>query len=372
MAHAEFEPASDAAASLEAFGYKQELKRTLSLADLLVYGLILISPTAPWAVFGFVYNASKGMAPLVYVVGLVAMLFTALSYMTMARAFPVAGSVYAYAARGIGQSVGFLAGWAMLLDYLLLPTLTYVFAAEAVFALAPGVSKPLLIVGLVAGVTTTNLAGVKIAAWLNQAMLWIQLILLAVFAVLAFQGVSHGLGGAHLSAAPFYRPSLVTPQLLFGALSLAVLSFLGFDAIATLSEEAKGGPRAVSRATLLSLVLAAGLFIAQTWLASLFVLDKTAFPPGDDTANAFLGIAQMLGGTWFKAAASLGGIVISSIACSLVGQAAAARLVYGMARDGRLPRWLSHVHAGRKTPDRAILMITRLTLVASIVMPRHL
>src|ERR1051326_6480879 len=119
-------------AGVEAFGYRQELKRSLSLFDLLVYGLVFITPIGPFAVFGFVYNASKGMVPLVYFVGLVAMLFTAASYMAMSRAFPIAGSVYTYASRSIGETVGFFAGWAILLDYILTPTLVYVACSVAI------------------------------------------------------------------------------------------------------------------------------------------------------------------------------------------------------------------------------------------------
>ena len=114
---------SDTNGGVEAFGYKQELKRSLSMFDLLIYGLVFIVPGAPVAVFGIIFNASHGMVPLVYLVGLVAMLFTALSYMSMARAIPVAGSVYAYAGQGLGSFAGYIAGWAILLDYLLLPAL---------------------------------------------------------------------------------------------------------------------------------------------------------------------------------------------------------------------------------------------------------
>ena len=127
---------------VEAFGYKQELKRSLSLFDLLVYGLVFIVPIAPFAVFGIVFNASKGMVPLIYLVGLVAMLFTALSYRAMSRAFPVAGSVYTYAARSIGPDAGFIAGWAILLDYLLIPTLTYVVCAIALVPIMPSMGLP--------------------------------------------------------------------------------------------------------------------------------------------------------------------------------------------------------------------------------------
>src|SRR5678810_838999 len=131
------EPTTQETATLPDFGYTPELRRSLSLGDLVVYGLVMIVPIAPFAIFGVVFNASKGMVPLTYVVGLVAMVFTALSYREMSRAFPIAGSVYAYAGRGLSPTAGFLAGWAILLDYLLVPTLCYVVGAAALRAVMP-------------------------------------------------------------------------------------------------------------------------------------------------------------------------------------------------------------------------------------------
>jgi amino acid transporter len=129
--------AHSASASVEQFGYWQELKRSLNLFDLVVYGLLVIEPTSPMAIFGLVYNASHGMVPLVYCVGLVAMIFTASSYVMMSPAFPLVGSVYTYAGRGIGESAGFLAGWVMLLDYVLGPVFFYVAIARAIQAVLP-------------------------------------------------------------------------------------------------------------------------------------------------------------------------------------------------------------------------------------------
>jgi amino acid transporter len=171
-----------ASAEVESFGYRQELKRTLSPFDLLVYGLVFITPIAPWSSFGFVFNASHGMVPLVYVVGFVAMVFTARSYMVMSAAFPVAGSVYAYAGKGIGESAGFLAGWALLLDYLLLPSLIYVICAVTIHAVVPAAPKPLLVAAFVALNTTVNIIGIESTAKLSIALLVMQLVLLAAAA----------------------------------------------------------------------------------------------------------------------------------------------------------------------------------------------
>jgi len=368
MSNANSIPAAPAQGDLEALGYKQELKRTLSPLDLLVYGLVFITPIAPWSSFGFVFNASLGMVPLVYFVGLVAMTFTALSYMTMSAAFPVAGSVYAYAGRGISASAGFLAGWALLLDYLLLPTLIYVICAVTVHEVYPFLPKPLLVVAFLGFNTAINLFGVESTARLSLVLLVLQLCLLLLFMVLCVLAVLHGVNGAHWTVTPLFDAHRISPSLIFGALSLAVLSFLGFDAISTLTEEAKGGAKAVGAATMLSLLLAAGLFILQTYLASLVVLDRTQFKPGDETTTAFLVIARLIGGDWFRFMVSIVGVLISGLAGALTAQAATARLLFSMSRDGMLPKFLAHVGAKRQAPDRAILLVALITLVLGVTL----
>ena len=352
--------------TLAGYGYKQELKRSLSLFDLLIYGLVFIAPTAPFPTFGIVFNNSHGMVPLVYIVGFVAMVFTALSYMTMARTFPVAGSVYTYAGRGIGAGAGFLAGWALLLDYLLIPTGVYVICAVAVQAVIPDVPKGVWVVVFLAFNTAVNVYGVEMAARMNAALLTLQLLLLASFMVLAAIALAHGVGGAHLSLKPLFDPAQVSPAVIFGALPVAALSFLGFDAISTMSEEAKGGPPAVAKATMLALVLAATLFVAQTYLASLLVLNIKRFAPGDPTNQAFFYICNLIGGPTFKWVVSIFGVLFGGVAGALVAQAATARLIYSMARDGRLPRALARVNPVRQVPVPAALLVAAITLVLGL------
>jgi amino acid transporter len=355
-----------------AFGYKQELKRSLGLFDLLAYGLVFITPIAPVAVFGIVFNASDGMVPLVYVIGLVAMVFIALSYMAMADAFPVAGSVYAYAARSLGPAFGFLAGWAILLDYLLIPTLAYVVSAIAIASVYPQISKPLCVVVMVVIATVINYLGIETTARTSFVLLAFQIVVLGYFGVAGWQGIAHHLGGAHLSLAPFYNPALLTPGLVFGALSLAVLSFLGFDAISTLSEESRHGSGAIGRATMLSLCLSALLFVAQTWIACLFLSGRTSLAAGDATNNAFYDVSALIGGPSLKYLLAVPGVFLSSLAGAVTAQAATARLLFGMARDGRLPSALAHVDPERKVPTRTILLVAGITLVTGVFLSDRL
>ena len=351
---------------LEQFGYRQELKRSLGLGALVVYGLVFINPTSPFSIFGIVYNLSHGMVPLVYVIGLVAMTFTAASYMMMSREFPVAGSVYSYAGRAIGPLAGFLAGWALLLDYILMPTLIYVLCAIAVEALVPGFPRSVVIVIALLFNTGINLLGIEASARINALMLTLMLIFLGLYFVLGIYALNHGVAGAYLSTEPLLQPARFSSGVIFAALSVATLNFLGFDGISTLVEEARGGAAAVGRAMMISLCLAAVLFIAATWLASLFVLGRPGFEAGPPTDGAFYAIAAIIGGKWFVTVAS-SKVLVAGVAVAAAAQIATARLIYGMARDGRLPRMLAHVHPARRVPSRAILLIAAVNLVTGLI-----
>ena len=97
------------------------LRRVLSLWDLILYGIVLIMPIAPVPLFGIVQKLSLGHAVTTILIGMVAMMLTAFSYGRMAALYPSAGSAYTYVGRGLNPHLGFLAGWAMFLDYLLVP-----------------------------------------------------------------------------------------------------------------------------------------------------------------------------------------------------------------------------------------------------------
>jgi amino acid transporter len=355
-----------AGAALSEFGYESELRRSLDLVDLLIYGLVFIVPIAPFGIFGVVFNASKGMVPLTYIIGLVAMMFTALSYREMSRAFPVAGSVYAYAGRGLHPSAGFLAGWAILLDYLLIPTLCYVVGAAALRSIIPAIPQPLWVIAFIVFNTIVNAFGIETTARASKIFLVGELIVLAIFIVLGSIAVSHGVNGARWTLAPFYDPHNFNLTLIFSALSIAVLSFLGFDAISTLAEETRGGAKVVGRATMIALCLAAALFIAQTYIAALLVPGQTEFVGDAATNDAFYTVSGLISGTWLKVLAAISTVLATSIANALVAQAATARLLFAMARDRQLPRFLAHIHPTRKVPDRAILLVSAVSLVLGV------
>jgi len=350
---------------LAEFGYRQELRRSLSTTDLIVYGLVFMVPIAPWAIFGTVYNEAKGMVPLVYLIGLVAMIFTAISYAQMSKAFPVAGSVYSYVGRGLDENVGFLAGWTILLDYLLVPTLLYVFAAESMSGIFPDLPKWIWIVVFLAVNTVINYIGISFTALVNRLFLAAELIFLVIFAVIAITAISRGTGGARFTTAPLFDAADFSPALVATALSIAVLSFLGFDGIATLSEEAKGGRRAAGVAMISGLLLVAAFFVTQTWLAAMLVPDIESFTE-DEAGNAFFTIVERVSSHgWGIAFLAMNALAVG-IANAVAAQSATSRVLFSMSRDGRLPGFLSYVNPRTQVPERAILLVAGLTLVAGL------
>lgn len=348
--------------SLESFGYKQELHRSVSTFDLLVYGLVFMVPIAPWAIFGTVYNSSSGMVPLVYAIGLVAMLFTALAYSQMAKSFPLAGSVFSYVGRGIHPGVGFFAGWVMLLDYLLIPTLLYVFAAESMIGLFPGTQRWMWAVIFVLVNTVINLLGVDTLKIANRVFLAIQLVFVVIFVVIAVRAISGAtLPDVGWSTTPLWNPELVSAPLLAAALSIAVLSFLGFDGIATMSEESTGTRNPAGRAMIGALFIVAFLFILQTWLASLLAGGREAFDDSE-AGNAFFNLVQAASSTGWMDAFFVVNVLAVGFANAMAAQAATSRLLFSMSRDRQLPHFLSKISA-RQVPLAALLTVSALSLV---------
>jgi amino acid transporter len=349
---------------LESLGYKQELSRTMSLYDVVVYGLIYMVPLAPLQVFGFTYNLSGGMVAAVYAVAAVAMYFSAVSYSEMAQRFPVAGSVYSYVRFGAGEFLGFMSGWSILLDYLLLPGLLCIFAAAAMHLQVPALPEWIWVPIFVIVSTVINLRGITFTAGVNLACLYVQLGVLFAF-VAAVVAALVG-GRVHLSWEPFLGHGTFSPALVFSALPIAVLSYIGFDAISTLNEEARGGGRAVARATMIVLAAVAVLFMLQVYLAALFVPTGTKFD-ADSAVTAFYDISAIAAGPVFKAIITLTSALIAILANAIVSQATTSRLIFSMARDRQIPGFFAAVDGRRKIPVRAILVVALLSTGIGLV-----
>ena len=193
--------------SLQEFGYKEQLSRVLTTKDLIIYGMIFMVPIAPFGVFGFVWNEAKGMVPLAYLVGLIGMFFTALSYAAMSRAFPLAGSVYTYAQRGLHEIAGFFSGWLILLDYMLVPSLLYLISAVALRPILPGVPGWIWLAAFISFNATVNLLGIEFTARVNRYMLVMELATLGLFVVLGLIALYGGAGAGSAHAQTDLRSS---------------------------------------------------------------------------------------------------------------------------------------------------------------------
>lgn len=353
---------------LERFGYRQELKRSLGFTDLIVYGLIFMVPIAPFGIFGAVYNGSGGMVALAYVVGMVAMMFTAFSYAQMARAFPMAGSVYTYAGRGIAPPVGFLAGWAIFLDYVLVPALLYLVSGIAMHSFVPAVPVWLWLAGFVVLNTVVNYFGIETTARVNRIMLVGELIVLAIFLVIGIVALAQGKGNG-FSFSPFFNSHTFSWTVVFGAVSIAVLSFLGFDGISMLAEENRESARQIGRSMVAALVLVGVLFVVQTWVAALLVPDSAKLlSEGDPAGTAFYDAARVAGGGWLSTLTAVATAIAWGFANSLVAQAATSRLIFAMARDRQLPRVFARVHPRFRVPTNATLLVAAISLVLGLYM----
>ncbi|MFF7484469.1 APC family permease [Streptomyces luteogriseus] len=343
------------------------LRRSLGFRDLVVYGLLFIAPMAPVGVFGTLDAKSHGAVALVYVVATIAMAFTAFSYAQMVRVVPQAGSVFAYARAGLGNGAGFVAGWMAMLDYVLIPAVAYLFSGVAMNALVPEVSRWVWTALAVVVTTLLNLWGVRAAARVGFLVLAMEVVVLVVFVVsalvvLARDGAERGwlspLTGDGSQGA--FALSAV-----LGAVSVAVLSYLGFDAIASFAEEVTGGSAKIARALLFCLALAGVLFIAQTYLVALLEpvsSARLAAEPGRQGA-AFYDTLDAAVGTWLHDLVAVSKAIGAAFA-ALAGQAAAGRLLFAMGRDRRLPHLLSRTHHG--VPRVALLCAAVVTLVAAV------
>ncbi|MEV4184798.1 APC family permease [Streptosporangium canum] len=352
--------------SLEQFGYQQELRRSLSFTDLLVYGLIFMVPIAPFGIFGGVFQASGGMVALAYVIGMVAMAFTALSYAQMAKAFPMAGSVYTYAGRGITGTVGFLAGWVILLDYVLVPALLYLIASAAMASFLPVIPIWGWLIVFVILNTVVNYAGIQMTARITKIMLIGELIVLAIFLIIGLGALAMGKAQAG-ALTPLFDSETFSWPLVFGAVSVAVLSFLGFDGISMLAEESKADSRKIGKSMVAALGLAGALFIVQTWVGALLTPNRAELlTEGDPAGTAFYDMAEFAGGHWLSVLTAVATAIAWGFANSLVAQAATSRLLYAMARDRQLPAFLAKVHPRHKVPVNATLLVAAVSLAVGL------
>jgi putrescine importer len=341
------------------------LRRVLTLWDLIFYGIVLIQPIAPVPLYGVAQKLSDGHFALIILIAMFAMLITAVSYGRMAALYPSAGSAYTYVGKGLNPHLGFLAGWAMILDYLLQPLINTVWISTALHERYVPEVPYIVWAAIIAGIMTVlNLAGVRSSARANKILLFFMSIVVAFFVVLAVRFLYRGQGWSGLfSIQPFYDPSTFNSHRVLTATSFAALTYIGFDGVTTLAEDVENPKRNVLLAVVLTCVFAGVVSCFETYLGARVWPDWRSF---SNLETAFMDICQRVGGAiLFNAMGVI--LIVAAFGSGLTGTLGAARLLFGMGRDGVLPRrFFGYLKPGSNTPTFNIVLIGVLAFAGAV------
>ncbi len=337
----------------------QHLDRRLTLWPLVLFGIAYVTPFIVLTTFGVFSEASSGTLATSYGLATLAMIFTALSYAKLAKLYPLAGSAYTYARKAIDSRVGFMVGWAVLLDYFFLPMVVWLIGTAYLKAQFPDIPSPVFLLAFIILTTALNVLGISIATRVNLALITFQMLVLVFFVGLSMSHVIGGTAGAGVNLEPFWNPTTTLTAVSAGA-ALTAYSFIGFDAVSTFAEETIEPRKTVPRAIVLTAALAGLIFVLVAYVVQL------AHPGGvfENTDSAALDIARQIGGDFFSAV-FLATVIVAQFTAGIPIQAAGARLMYAMGRDGVLPgKMFAKLHPKRLTPVFNLVLTGVVGLVA--------
>lgn len=340
------------------------LSRTLGLWAIVALGLGYMTPTVIFDTFGIVADETNGVVPSAYVLALVAMTFTAISYGRMTRVFPSAGSAYTYTSNTMNPNLGFLIGWSSLLDYLLLPLVNALIIRSYMESFFPDVPPWIWVAVYVVAITTMVTVSMTNTSRVNGLLVVFEVVLIAVFLVLAIRALSQGDGnGTIFSSAPAWHGGVELGHVITGA-TLVCFSFIGFDAITMYTEEAKD-PDTVPRAIVLALMIGGAIFFIAAWFTQSLFPDLSDFSKDSLENSALPQIAFLVGGTAFKILLTSAAFA-ATVASSLASHASVARLLYVMGRNGTGPvsKFFGQVSPRFRTPAAAIIFVGVVSLGA--------
>jgi putrescine importer len=350
-----------------------QLKRVLGLSALIIYGIILIQPTAPMPLYGAAAVAGKGHVVTAILIGMVAMLFTAISYGKMANAYPNAGSAYAYVSREIHPALGYFVGWSIIFDYVMNPIICVIWIAGATVALLPKISShaeavsinALFIVLFTILFTIMNLRGIEASARTNRLItIGLGVVIILFLSAAVHYLWSHRPAGIADYTRPFYDPQTFSFHDVSNCAALAVLTYIGFDGVSTLSEEAHNPRRNILLATVLVCVITGVLASVQVYFAQL-IWPGTDFPDQD---NAFSYIAGKAAGQWLFTTVNVA-LLLANIGSGSGAHLGAGRLLYSMGRDNAIPRkFFGAVNPRTRIPSNNIILIGAIMLVAALAL----
>jgi amino acid transporter len=335
------------------------LQRTLSLGSVVLFGIAYMTPIIVLGTFGILAQSTAGMVPAAYLAALVAMFFTAMSYGRMASAFPVAGSAYSYVRKAISPKLGFIAGWAVLLDYLFLPMAIWLIGAAYLHSAFPAVPQWVWVLAFIGVTSVINIIGLKLANGINALLMLVQFLVLIAFVALCIHYIGGDASKPLWTITPFFNGQMQMPLIMSGA-AIACYSFLGFDAVSTLTEETRDPRRTIPRAIMLITLIGGLIFVGVSYFVQI------AHPSFEftDVDSAAYEIARNIGGDLFVSIFLIG-LIVGQFASGLSAQASGSRLLFAMGRDGVLPKsFFGTLHARFGTPVNSILLCAVVALLA--------
>ncbi len=344
--------------------HESKLRRTLTLRDLVLYGVIVVQPTAPMSVFGVLSNRGKGHVVTAILIAMAAMLFTAISYGRMARVYPSAGSAFTYVGKTINPFLGYITGWSMVMDYMINPMICTIWVSQQAHVFAPEIPYWAWAVITAAAFTALNLQGIRTSARANAGLVAAMSVVIAIFFVCAVRFIfGHPNGGASFFVRPFYDPATFRTGNVLAGTSVAVLTYIGFDGISTLSEEAENPRRNILLATVFTCVAIGILSALEVYAAQLVWPASQPFP---DETTAFVSVA---GRTWAPLFAIVGfTLVLANFGSALGAQLGAARLLFGMGRSNALPKFFGVIEPNRRIPRNSVIFVGAISLLGAFVL----
>jgi len=342
------------------------LRRTLTLWNLIVIGIVIIQPIAPMGIYGVINNAAAGHVVTTILIALVAMFFTAISYGKMARVYPSAGSAYTYVGQEIHAGLGYLTGWAMVMDYILNPLICTIICSKLTQNILPEIPYWALAIFYAVFFSVLNLGGVKTSARINEVLAAGMTVVVVIFFAFVIRFVlGYHQRGPNFFTEPFYNPATFNLSAIGRGTSLAVLTYIGFDGISTFSEEVENPRRNIMLATVLVCVVAGVLSAAEVYAAQL-VWGSKPFP-ADKVESAFPIVAQQIGGFFLFHLLNFT-VLIANIGSGIASQLAAARLLYGMGRNDAIPKsFFGKIEEKRRIPANNVLLIGAVALLGSFL-----
>jgi len=346
------------------------LRRQLTLWHLIVYGLIVVQPTAPMPVYGVVSEAANGHVVTTILIAMVAMLFTAVSYGRMARAYPSAGSAYTYVGRELHPALGYVTGWSMAMDYMLNPLICTIWCSKAAGNFAPQVPYAAWAVIFAVLFSALNLRGVKTSARINELLAGAMgIVVVVLFWCVGRYVWALPAQGPGFFAHPFYDPATFSAKAVFTGTSIAALTYIGFDGISTLSEEVENPRRNIMLATVLTCLITGVLASLEVYAAQLVWPVSLKFP---DVDTAYVYVAGRAGGPWLFNLVNAT-LLVATIGSGMASQMGAARLLYGMGRDDALPRrFFGAIEPRHGIPANNVMFVGAVSLAGAFAMSYEL